>query len=467
MKTNSTAGTERSLIGATPPRWLIFGIVAIAIFMSTMDSTIVATALLNIHRSLHSSINWAGWTITIYSLGLVIALPAAGRLSDEFGRRRVFMIGVVIFTVSSLLCGFSSNIYMLISFRALQAIGGGTLTPSATGIVSDHFGRGRDRAIGMFGTIATSGQVVGPVLGGLIVGFLSWRWIFYVNVPLGAALVILIVIFIPESRHGTRSPIDFPGLFLLGTFLLTANFGITMLGEPKTSFFDPLFVVPELVSLCLLSVYIIHSARASSPIIPLRLLRDKGFAVMNTITFLWGVTGFGVASLVPLYAEQRYHLGALSAATLLTARGVGATATGIVAALLLRRTGYRLPMIIGYSVVSLGTLLMSFSPLWGLGPYAWLSIAACCVGLGTGFGNPASRNATLHLSPDDVAAISGLRQMFLYIGIIFSVSIVSAILARSSDPGVVQAHVYWVISAILVGVMVPLVFRVSEHKGSW
>jgi MFS family permease len=102
------------------------------------------------------------------------------------------MIGVVIFTVSSLLCGFSSNIYMLISFRALQAIGGGTLTPSATGIVSDHFGRGRDRAIGMFGTIATSGQVVGPVLGGLIVGYLSWRWIFYVNVPLGAALVILI-----------------------------------------------------------------------------------------------------------------------------------------------------------------------------------------------------------------------------------------------------------------------------------
>jgi hypothetical protein len=111
---------------------------------------------------------------------------------------------------------------------------------------------------------------------------------------------------------------------------LTANFGITMLGEPKTSFFDPLFVVPELVSLCLLSVYIIHSARASlANNSPSSVLRAKGFAVMNTLTFLWGVTGFGVASLVPLYAEQRYHLGALSAATLLTARGVGATATGI------------------------------------------------------------------------------------------------------------------------------------------
>jgi MFS family permease len=240
-----------------------------------------------------------------------------------------------------------------------------------------------------------------------------------------------------------------------------------MLGDSKTAFDSPIFVVPEMCSICFFLAYVLHTRRALSPIIPLHLLRDKGFAAMNALTFLWGVTGFGVAALVPLYAEQRYHLGALSAATLLTARGVGATATGIVAALLLRRTGYRIPMIVGYAVVSIGTLLMSFSPKWGLGPYAWLSIAACATGLGNGIGGPASRNATLHSSPEDVAAISGLRQMFLYIGIIFSVSTVSAVLARSSDPGLVQSHVFWVVSAILVAIMIPLVFRVPEHKGGW
>jgi MFS family permease len=106
---------------------------------------------------------------------MVIALPTAGRLSDQFGRRRVFLFGVTLFTVASLLCGFASDIYVLIVFRAFQAIGGGVLTPSAAGIVADHFGRNRDRAIGMFGTITASGQIVGPILGGLFVGYLSWR----------------------------------------------------------------------------------------------------------------------------------------------------------------------------------------------------------------------------------------------------------------------------------------------------
>jgi EmrB/QacA subfamily drug resistance transporter len=457
------AQTPRS----TPSRHLIFAIVAVAIFMTTMDSTIVATALLSIHDSLHSSINWSGWTITIYSLGMVIAFPTAGRFSDQYGRRRIFLMGIALFTISSFLCGFASDIYILVVFRGFQALGGGAITPSAAGLVADHFGRDRDKAIGMFGTIAATGQIVGPILGGLFVAYLSWRWIFFVNVPLGIAIIILIAKFVPESRTTSGIRVDLRGVLLMAGTILAANFGVTFLGNPHASLFDASFICPELLALVFLYFFIHHERTAESPFIPMRLLKAKGFAVVNFINFLWGIVGFGLASLVPLYAEERYHLVALSAGTLLTARGVGTFLMGIVAALLLRRTGYRLPMIVGYSLVAVGILLISISPMLEMGPYLWLSIGAGLTGLGTGIANPASRNASLQLAPDDVAAISGLRQMFLFIGIIFSVSVISAFLNRSPDPGLTQAHIYWVIVGLIVVVMLPLVMRVPEHKGEW
>jgi MFS family permease len=199
----------------------------------------------------------------------------------------------------------------------------------------------------------------------------------------------------------------------------------------------------------------------------MRLLRAKGFAVMNSLNLLWGIVGFGVASLAPLYAEDRYHLTALSAGTLLAARGVGAIVIGAAAAMALRRTGYRLPLAAGFIVVAVGTVAMAISPRLGLSPYAWLSIGAGLTGLGNGLANPASRNACLQVAPNEVAAITGLRQMFVFTGIIFSVSTVTAILNRSAHPGLTQARILWVVAGVLLVVMVPLVFRVPEHKGSW
>lgn len=449
------------------PRRLIFAVVAVGLFMSSVDTTIVATALPAIHTSLRTTINWAGWTITIYSLGMVIVLPIAGKVSDEFGRRRVFFWGVVLFTASSLLCGLSTDIYMLIGFRAVQALGGGALQPAAAGIVAEHFGKDRDRAIGMFGTIASGGQVMGPVIGGLLVGYLSWRWIFLVNVPIGIVLLGALVKFVPDSPRLARTRTDVRGLVLMGLFILAANFGITSIGIRGTTFFDPIFLVPVVSALVALYLLVRHTRRSAEPFIPARLLHARGFAVMNSLNLLWGIVGFGVASLAPLYAEDRYHLAALSAGTLLAARGVGAVVVGAAAAMALRRTGYRIPLVAGFAVVAIGTAAMAIAPQFGLSPYVWLSIGAGITGLGNGIANPASRNACLQVAPNEVAAITGLRQMFVFTGIIFSVSTVTAILNRSADPGLAQAHILWVVAAILLVVMVPLVFRVPEHKGSW
>jgi MFS family permease len=134
-------------------RFLIFGVTAIALFMASIDQTIVSTALGTLQHDLHTGINWASWTITIYALGQIVAMPVAGVLSDIYGRKRLFLAAVVLFTVASLCCGLATNIYELVSLRALQALGGGAFIPSATGIVSDQFGANRDRAIGMFTSI--------------------------------------------------------------------------------------------------------------------------------------------------------------------------------------------------------------------------------------------------------------------------------------------------------------------------
>jgi len=212
------AQTDRvAALGAEPldRRRLVFAIVSIGLFMASIDQTIVATALPAIERELHATINWSGWTISIYALGQVIAMPMAGKISDMYGRKKVFMISAAIFTLSSLCCGFAGNMAFLLLARFIQALGGGAFMPSATGIVSDHFGAERDRATGMFTSILPVGGMIGPVLGGLFVTYWSWRGIFLVNVPIGlvqarvflvfAALLVLmlpLVRLVPD-HHGT------------------------------------------------------------------------------------------------------------------------------------------------------------------------------------------------------------------------------------------------------------------------
>ncbi|MGH9077922.1 MAG: MFS transporter, partial [Acidimicrobiales bacterium] len=159
--------------------------------MMSIDATIVATVLEALQRGLHTSVNWAGWTITAYSFGFVLMLPISGKLSERYGRRRVFLGSVIAFTVASLCCGLADNIFVLVVLRALQAIGGAGFTPSATGIIVDYFGDARDRAVSLFGSIFPIGAMIGPIFGGLFVTYWTWRGVFFVNVPIGAAVIAL------------------------------------------------------------------------------------------------------------------------------------------------------------------------------------------------------------------------------------------------------------------------------------
>jgi EmrB/QacA subfamily drug resistance transporter len=446
---------------------LIFAIVSIALFMASVDQTIVATALPAIEKELHSGLNWSGWTITIYALGQVIAMPMAGKISDMYGRKKVFMISAVVFVVASLCCGFSTNISMLLVARFIQALGGGAFMPSATGIVSDHFGSQRDRALGMFTSIFPIGGIVGPVLGGLFVSYWSWRGIFLVNVPIGIALILLTAKFIPASARRPASRVDVRGILLLAGVLITAMFGISYLGSGGVSLYSPVFLGCEAAAVVLAMAFVRHSKTDEAPFVPYRLLRGRGFGIMNLINYLYGAAALGFAALVPLFAQERYGISPLGAGTLLTARAVGMIAVAGLAALALRRTGLRWPMIIGFVVLAAGLVMMALNAPFS--PYAWLAIGGALTGLGMGMSVPASNNASLQLAPESVAAIAGLRGMFRQSGAITAVSVTTAVIARASSPAAgadMQAHLFLGFAAILV-LMLPLVRLVPEHKGSW
>ena len=252
---------------------------------------------------------------------------------------------------------------------------------------------------------------------------------------------------------------------MMASFILLAIFGITSLGNGDTAISAPVFLVPELAALTLLVLFLRHARLSPAPIIPLRLLRGRGFAAVNAVNLLWGGVGFGFMSLIPLYAQNRYHLPVLGAGTLLAARAVGMIAVGSFATFALRRTGYRLPMMVGYSVIALrhAAHVRRTSPRrWA--PTSGSASARRSPALATAWPIP-PRGMPRLSSRRTSRSITGLRNMFNYFGIIFAVSIATSILNRSADPGLAQAHLLWVAGGILLLVMVPLVTRVPEHKG--
>jgi len=458
---------------AQPRRFLVFAIVSLALMMASIDQTIVATALPTLQRDLHTQVNWSTWTITIYALGQILVMPLAGKVGDQFGRKRIFLGAVVLFTASSLACGLAGNIYLLIALRFVQAVGGGAFMPSATGIVAQMFGPDRDRALGLFSSIFPIGGIIGPVLGGLFVTYWTWRGIFLVNVPVGVTLLILGLIFIPASVRQRDQHLDVRGVLLLGATLLPAMLGIAYLGTAQTgtgtvthtSPISPFFLIPEVLAVVSLVAFVRHSARSADPFISIRFLTGSGFGIMNLLNFLFGSAALGFAALVPLYAEERYGLRSLEAGTLLTARAVGMIAVAGMAVYLLRRTGYRWPMVAGFSLTAVGLVGLAIAP-HGLSVYVWLAIAAGICGVGMGVCTPAANNATLQLAPDQAAAVAGLRGMFRQSGAITAVSVTAAVVARSGHPGLAQARVFEVFAAILI-LSLPLIPLVPEHRGNW
>ncbi|TAL72075.1 MAG: MFS transporter [Rhodanobacter sp.] len=447
----------------------VFATISFALMMMAIDATIVATALHTLQHDLHASINWAGWTITAYSFGFLLMLPVTGKLSEQYGRRRVFLASVTAFTVASLLCGLAGNIYQLIALRAVQAAGGAGFTPSATGIVVDYFGKERDRAVSLFGSIFPIGAVIGPIFGGFFVTYWSWRGIFFVNVPIGIAVIALSLRFIPKDRPEilrARTRRDVIGMALLGVGLVGGMLAVSYLGERHAQLQLAAFFVPGAIAVLALWGFLRHIRRTADPFIAPHMIYGRGFGAVNAINALYGGVRSGAIVLVPLYATARYGIDALRSGTLLVAQGVATFAFSIIAALLIRRTGYRLPIYVCGVAVAIGIVLFALPPPAGIAPYTWLAATAFLVGAGGGGLNPASRNAGLQLEPEHASTLAALRTMALQMGTITTISLATAWLTGRADPGTAQAWVFVAVAAALVAGL-PLVARIPDHRGAW
>jgi len=447
---------------------LIFLIIALPLMMMAIDSTIVATALHSLEHDLDAPINLVGWTMTAYSFGFMLMLPVIGKLSEQYGRRRVFIYSVTAFTIASLLCGLASNIYVLVVLRAVQAAGGAGFTPSATGLIVDHFGKDRDRAVSFFGSIFPIGALIGPIFGGIFVTYWNWRGIFFVNVPLGLLSIVLARRFIPADsivRSGAKHPdMDWRGMALLGVGLFASMLAVSSLGDSGATAWP--FGACVVLAVAAFWRFLHHIDRVASPFIDPKLIHGPSFGVVNIVNIVYGGMRTGVVSLLPLYAANRYGIDALDSGTLLVAQGIATILLSILGALAIRRTGYRMPVYVGGAAMGLGVVLLATHPAGGISPYAWLAGAAFLIGAGGGGSNPATRNAGLQLAPQSSSTLASIRTMSMQLGQISTVAVATAVLTRTPDPGATQALVY-AFSALIFLAAMPLVARIPEHKGAW
>jgi EmrB/QacA subfamily drug resistance transporter len=451
-----------------PNRYLFFGLASLAVLMASIDATIVAVAIPALADAFGAPLTWIGWTLTSYQLVQVVMLPLAGKLSDTLGRKRVFLACVGTFTVGSLLCGLAPSIGWLIAFRALQALGGGGLMPSAVGIVADQFGRRRAQAIGLFTSVFPIGGIIGPNLGGYVLHNWSWRELFFLNVPLGIAVLIGVYFLLAESPR-TAGPlrVDWRGLGLFGGAVVALLYGMTQLGNDPALVRSPLLWTVFAASAVLFVLFLRHVRATADPLVDPELVMRNPFLAANLYNFLFGAAAFGFFSFVPYYAVVKYGLTTFESGVVLTPRAIAMMIVSTVASVFIIRFGYRAPMVGGMLLVIASLVLLgqgwSALTVGGLtiDGFWLLALVVAISGVGMGLAGPASNNAALDLAPSQAAAISGLRGMFRQTGGV--IGIAGVVLTLSFFPD--QAQGLAIVFAVLAGVLllaVPLVFLIPD-----
>jgi len=452
------------------PRSLAFANISLGILMASLDVTMVAVAFPHFTRELGTNILWAGWTMSIYTLAMTMVMPLAGKLSDSLGHRRIFLFSMILFTGSSALCGIAPNIYILILLRFFQGIGGGSFLPSATGIVSELFPENRQRYIGLLTSVFPIGGIIGPNLGGWIVERYSWRYIFYINVPIGIVLLVVGWLFLQGTQAKGRLQIDYraAAIFMAGIFLMML--GLNSIAEYSGTVARLLASACILVGIALIWSFLRFQRKSSHPILDTTLLESRPFLAANVFNLLMGMTSFGVFSFIPLYAVSVYGFSALGSGMILTPRSVGGIAAAALTSFALTRWGYRRPLIWGLILASLTTSLLGLGLLaWGwvggmVGKIAFLGILMLIGGVGMGMMMPPSNNACIELMPDKVATITGLRGMFRTVGGILGISFITMILHLSTDP-VIGFRVAFCSYGLGMLMGLPLIFMMPEGRG--
>ncbi|MBI4279630.1 MAG: MFS transporter [Armatimonadetes bacterium] len=371
--TPSVPAPSRISIGSRP---LVTAAVMLGIFLAALDATVVSTAMPTIVRSL-GGLSLYSWVFAAYQLAATAAMPAFGRLSDLYGRKRLYLIGIGTFLGGSVLCGLATSIEQLVAFRILQGLGAGAVLTVAFTIVGDIYTlEERARIQGLFSGMWGLASIVGPLMGGIFVDYLGWPWVFFINLPVGVlATAVVVWSFREPPMTARQGSVDYPGIatLTLGTVALLIAFH-DRAGAPAA--------LPLLVGVAALAGFVVIERRSPHPMIPVSLLGNRIFSVGSYMGFLVGAAMFGSTYFVPLFVQGVMGTSATKAGAVLTPFSLGWMFSSIVASRMLLRFGPRRITTVGLATMTAGfVLIVLFSTQM---TYAFVLWTAVLLGMGMG-----------------------------------------------------------------------------------
>jgi EmrB/QacA subfamily drug resistance transporter len=292
-------------------KWWTLAAVAVGLFMIMLDNTVVVVALPSIQNGLHVSTSELEWVVNAYALTFGVLLLTGGKLADLFGRRTIFIVGLLVFTGASLWCGLAGGASSLIAARTVQGVGAAMMNPATLSIITATFPpRQRGTAIGIWAGVSALALAIGPLVGGLLTQKISWSWIFFINIPIGVAGVVAARIFIDETRDTSREQrLDLPGLLSSGIGLFALTYGLI---ETNTHPWGSTRVLSLLaIAGVALVAFVVLELRQRLPMLDLSLFRDRSFSGANTVMFLVGLAMFGIFFYNSLFLQRVLHYGAI------------------------------------------------------------------------------------------------------------------------------------------------------------
>ncbi|MDT0317527.1 DHA2 family efflux MFS transporter permease subunit [Streptomyces millisiae] len=421
-------------------RLLVLAICCMSLLIVSLDITALNVALPSLERELGASVSGLQWTVDIYTVVLASFLMLSGSTADRVGRRRVFQIGLVVFTAGSLLCALAPSLGWLVAFRAAQAIGGSMLNPVAMSIITNTFRDPKElaRAIGVWGGVVGISMAVGPILGGALVSSFGWRAIFWLNLPVGLAALVLTARFVPESRAPRPRRLDPVGQVLVIVLLGSLTFGIIEGG--KEGWGSPVLLVCFGIALLAVCALLWYEPRRAEPLLELRFFRSVPFSGAFAIAVLAFAGLGGFLFLNTIYLQNERHLSPFEAGAHLLPMAVVTLFASPLSGYLVGHFGARVPLLpAGVAILASGLLLTRLEPDSSLG---LLFSAYALFGIGFGLVNaPITNTAVTGMPRAQAGVAAGIASTGRQVGSALGVAVVGTILANGS-----RTAGWWVIA---------------------